>query len=1763
MGDSEADPPWLQELAADPPYVGGARETQRQFSAYWRKSRRRRRPWSAVACSLCAVPLVWVQLAPADGLAAAGAAASLWSRTTAAAVYMIPLTLSTAASLLEGRRWWEERVCSEILLLSATVIEAAFGTPYLLGGALASSSLGVLFESPLPARTSRWMSIRAVVAYSLWLICKPSARDELGRGGAALAVYIALTLLLLGLWLVRGDESVERAIFNARKMAAVADKAMLAQLKSCDGLVAAQLPSFAFEQLLAARTRQFPVPVPSISLPSISLPEMSALNFIPVSIPRLLGYQWDAKVVDRVMVTLVVGRVCGIETMLHEASLHRGGDITPRLMSLFDSMEEAGRRRGVQWVEYIDGMCIACAGLPTEQAPSSGSSALAAVYTACEWVNEGAAVGLDLCVGVVSGCITCGGLFSTPLVFNVVGGAVDEAIALAMRGDPGCVYMSGKTYELAQPEADGALRVRSELGQARSILKLLVKLIQKPRTPPNSAVDEIDRVPRDTTLRLRHILKRSHLPESRVVLDLLWEAASGCPAPDPMSLQQLKSVVSADASLSSEHSWQTTFLEFYIGRGSPRLIRRTVIFSLLWGSVGFLCVILYMVLAEDLWRETEAAIFCACILLHMALVWAVISPNFSDMGWFAKLPVHHHGVQGCRRPLDFSPLEVLWCISAALLVGASVMSVESGSHWALLVLTATMAPLLLPISILPPPSFLRMLCLGFSLIVAFTCIAVTSIFASAPMAAAGMLHLLALIPLLGMYAWTRYSASERLYALRVIKRCQVAVSLRRLRRQVRELDRLPQFMFPQLEGGVISGLLRSSREADDPDLSFVLERSWVLYLDLKYERSLEGMVSPSDLCILQCKVCSILQRASAPFGGITVRQSGGAHVIVFDGLLGSSVANPVGAMQAIEQRLTEFNLKHEVNLGITGGLTGGSVRVGFIGGRRISWGATGAPVRVAQTLALCCSSSTGARGSIFRTSQDVIVALDKCELSNVSWEALEGWQQSHSELEVVFELTVSEPRHRLKLEPQVDDFTVLACIGQGSYGKVFMALDGNTGVKHAVKVITKKNVEGVTHWMRVELQVLSQARHPNVIRFHFCLQSPLRVYVVMEYVQGSTLKAVIRASRHGKMLQLSTIKFWFGELALALEYIHGLGIIHRDVKPDNLLISSTGHLKLMDFGLSKVQAPNSHLTQEPSGVAGKRMMPSFQAHSAHSIQSHQQDATLRLLPASSQVLMRGLMPSSLDVPSTEAQRDREAAAAAAATAAAAIATVSEAKVSHLLSPSHPMMALLVDSSPFQGLMSKTILKQGGYKAVLAIDCERASKLLQLEDAQHTDSERGAASVPQHSVDVVLLDWTVPGALELLQSLRLQGSKSPPVVVLSSMANKDEEARLRAAGAQEWLVKPLHKDDLRTIESLVRRSRIDARVVARTADSPVLPPPAAMDSETPLPPPTQEPTMDEWDGLMDNMFFTRILGAMQDVPPGNSLPPPQPVESSKRPPIVGTPYYIAPEVLSERAYSRTTDWWSYGVSLYEATALKLPFTGDTTAAIFRSISRAEPDMTAVQSPAQLKHIILALLSLDSNARLGGGSGGAKEVKQHAFFDGIAVEALPLTPGPKEEALDTACHSTLMLVDTDESVLRDFYPDQQLPVNDRTLARLDGEGEVPPSPPAPVNGIAGGATATAPAVSSQRSPPLDRMHQLPPAPSMRPAIGRASQLHMISSSTVGGFSTDCSTPRAGATGPASLEQALFSSHTSSRAAAPDLLVAGSSSSCEGAKREEAEL
>ncbi|KAG5837813.1 hypothetical protein ANANG_G00216990 [Anguilla anguilla] len=153
-------------------------------------------------------------------------------------------------------------------------------------------------------------------------------------------------------------------------------------------------------------------------------------------------------------------------------------------------------------------------------------------------------------------------------------------------------------------------------------------------------------------------------------------------------------------------------------------------------------------------------------------------------------------------------------------------------------------------------------------------------------------------------------------------------------------------------------------------------------------------------------------------------------------------------------------------------------------------------------------------------------------------------------------------RTRLGLE----DFESLKVIGRGAFGEVRLVQKKDTGHVYAMKILRKADMlekEQVGH-IRAERDILVEADSLWVVKMFYSFQDKMNLYLIMEFLPGGDMMTLLMKK---DTLSEEATQFYMAETVLAIDSIHQLGFIHRDIKPDNLLLDSRGHVKLSDFGL--------------------------------------------------------------------------------------------------------------------------------------------------------------------------------------------------------------------------------------------------------------------------------------------------------------------------------------------------------------------------------------------------------------------------------------------------------------------------------------------------------------------------------------------------------------------------------------------------------------------
>jgi tRNA A-37 threonylcarbamoyl transferase component Bud32 len=176
-------------------------------------------------------------------------------------------------------------------------------------------------------------------------------------------------------------------------------------------------------------------------------------------------------------------------------------------------------------------------------------------------------------------------------------------------------------------------------------------------------------------------------------------------------------------------------------------------------------------------------------------------------------------------------------------------------------------------------------------------------------------------------------------------------------------------------------------------------------------------------------------------------------------------------------------------------------------------------------------------------------------------------------------------------------YHTLARLGSGAFGEVYRAHDSALGRDVAVKrirleaFVEPSQLEDAKQRFRREARLAARLRHANIVTTHDIVEAPSTSFIVMELVEGKTLQALLQ--ERGRLPLDETIAL-ISQVAAALDHAHASQVIHRDVKPANIMIEPGGHVKVMDFGIAKLET-GTNLTATGSIMGTPNYMSPEQA----------------------------------------------------------------------------------------------------------------------------------------------------------------------------------------------------------------------------------------------------------------------------------------------------------------------------------------------------------------------------------------------------------------------------------------------------------------------------------------------------------------------------------------------------------------------------------------
>ena len=171
------------------------------------------------------------------------------------------------------------------------------------------------------------------------------------------------------------------------------------------------------------------------------------------------------------------------------------------------------------------------------------------------------------------------------------------------------------------------------------------------------------------------------------------------------------------------------------------------------------------------------------------------------------------------------------------------------------------------------------------------------------------------------------------------------------------------------------------------------------------------------------------------------------------------------------------------------------------------------------------------------------------------------------------------------IKVQISDFDLLQTVGIGSFGRVRLCRHKKNTKVYVMKILKKAEIvkqKQVDH-VYSEYNILAILNHPFIVELKGVnVNNPQYLYLILEYVAGGELFTLLRNNTNFPVEQA---KFYTAHIITIFEYLHSKNIIYRDLKPENILIDKNGHIKLSDFGLSKILNENNDITYTFCGTS--------------------------------------------------------------------------------------------------------------------------------------------------------------------------------------------------------------------------------------------------------------------------------------------------------------------------------------------------------------------------------------------------------------------------------------------------------------------------------------------------------------------------------------------------------------------------------------------------
>src|SRR5687767_15058597 len=152
-------------------------------------------------------------------------------------------------------------------------------------------------------------------------------------------------------------------------------------------------------------------------------------------------------------------------------------------------------------------------------------------------------------------------------------------------------------------------------------------------------------------------------------------------------------------------------------------------------------------------------------------------------------------------------------------------------------------------------------------------------------------------------------------------------------------------------------------------------------------------------------------------------------------------------------------------------------------------------------------------------------------------------------------------------------------IGRGGFGQVYRAFDPAMSRRVAIKILLSQKDPDLLARFKNEASAAGKLRHRNIVTVYDYGEHENKPYLVMEFLEGEDLQMIVSSNRTLSLLEKTSI---ITQVAEGLQHAHHNGIVHRDVKPANIMILKDGTAKIMDFGIARALIESARLTQHGS-----------------------------------------------------------------------------------------------------------------------------------------------------------------------------------------------------------------------------------------------------------------------------------------------------------------------------------------------------------------------------------------------------------------------------------------------------------------------------------------------------------------------------------------------------------------------------------------------------